>query len=256
MEKKKINWFRNAVPTMKIYGCLLCIREEQKGIRKARAAGDLEKEREYIRRACVKWSNKLMSIFGLEVNVKGRENLPTEGPVVFVANHQSYADIPVCSGIIDTIQMGYVAKADLSRIPIYKNWIKDIRSVMILRDHPRESLKAIQEGIELIEQGFSLMIFPEGTRSHGGPMKPFKKGSLRLATKPGVPIVPITISGTYRCFETQGYFKGDKVDVIIHPAIPTKDLDKHQQTELLEQVEQQISNSLAELEQKTEQDCD
>ena len=250
MKSAKIKIFRNIIPAIKIYKELFLIRKDRKKIKAALAAGDLEKEREAIKSACVTWSRALMKDFGMEVNVIGRENLPTEGPVVFVANHQSYADIPACSGTIDTIQMGYIAKNDLAKIPLYKQWILDVRSVFIKRNDARESLKAILEGISYIEQGFSLLIFPEGTRSKGGPMKEFKKGSLKLALKPEVPIVPITINGTWKCFERQGYFKGEKVDLVIHEPIPTKGLSKAEQAAIPEKVENIIRKSLEELEAK------
>lgn len=246
----KTKIFKNIIPLIKIYKCLIEISPLQKQIRAEKENGNQERERELILKASVNWGRSLLDKFGATVTVVGKENLPKKGPVVFVANHQGYGDIPVCAANLDTIQLGYISKSDLNKIPFYSKWIRDIRCVFIKREDPREALKAIQEGISLIEQGFSMLIFPEGTRSKGGPMKPFKQGSLRLATKPGVPIIPITICGTARLFEKRGYFKGEHVYMKIHPAIETRDLTKHQQKELTEQVQGVIAEGLVELEER------
>ena len=86
-----------------------------------------------------------------------------------------------------------MAKRSLGRIPVFGEWIRDIRSVFIDRDDARSSLKTMEEGIDLLKKGFSLVIYPEGTRSRGPELGEFKKGSLRLATKSGVPVVPVTL---------------------------------------------------------------
>ena len=166
---------------------------------------------------------------------------------MYVANHQGYADIIVLCAALDTIQMGFVAKQELRKVPFYGNWILAIRSVLIERDNPRESLKAISRGIDNIKQGFSMVIFPEGTRSRGPEMGEFKKGALKLATKPKVPIIPVSIDGSYHCFEETGYMKGGKVRMLIHPAVPTDSLSKEEEHELSDKVEAIIKEGLEKL---------
>ena len=79
----------------------------------------------------------MLRSFGATIDVKGRENLPTEGPVVYVCNHQGYADIIALCAALDTIQFGYVAKKELAKVPLYGDWILEVLSVLIERDHPR-----------------------------------------------------------------------------------------------------------------------
>ena len=122
-----------------------------------------------------------------------------------------------------------------------------IRSVMIQREDSRASLKAISTGIQYIEDGFSMLVFPEGTRARGGDMNPFKKGALKLATKPGVPIVPISINGTYEILEKQGYLRSAPIDIMIHPAIETKGLSRQEEKELHQQVFDIVQSGLLEL---------
>jgi len=220
-------------------------------IKKYRDIGDYEKEREQILNSTSTWGRQIMEKYRIKLNVSGLENVP-EGPVLFVSNHQGYADIPVfCAVLADKKQIGFVAKRSLGRIPVFGEWIRDIRSVFIDRDDARSSLKTMEEGIDLLKKGFSLVIYPEGTRSRGPELGEFKKGSLRLATKPGVPVVPVTVNGTYRVFEANGYVKpGAEVDFHIHPAIETKDLSKSEQAGLAESVRSVILSKLEEFQAK------
>lgn len=227
---------RNIPSVAKAVYALKFLNKYKKAIAKAKAEGNREVERENIRLAMSTWGTKFLEIAGCTLEVIGKENLPTEGPVVYMCNHQGTADIIALCAALDKIQFGYIAKEELHKLPLYGKWIERVRSVMIKRDDPREALKAINEGIELIEDGFSLMIFPEGTRSRGAAMGEFKKGSMKLATKPGVPIVPVSIEGTYKIFEEKGVLAPADVKVMIHPAIPTKDLDRQQQKELHDKV--------------------
>jgi 1-acyl-sn-glycerol-3-phosphate acyltransferase len=237
--------FLNIIPAIKLGASLTLLAKYKKGIYKARLDGDYEKERDFILKSTTTWGNHLVKIYDIDLSVTGKENLPEKGPVVFVANHQGYADIPITCATFDKFQFGYVAKDSLTKVPFYGKWIKNIRSVFIKRNDSRESLMAISEGISFIEKGFSLMIFPEGTRSKGGPVKEFKKGSLRLATKPGVPVIPVTINGTHRVFEDNGYIKnGASVKIKIHPAIETKGMSKAEANNLSEEVEKIVRSGL------------
>jgi 1-acyl-sn-glycerol-3-phosphate acyltransferase len=236
---------KNIVPAIKLYDSLKYLTEFNREISKARKTGDFEREREFILKSTTVWGNHLIKIYDIDLNVSGKENIPDRGPVVFAANHQGYADIPIACAVFDRFQFAFVAKDNLAKIPFYGPWIKQIRSVFIKRGDVRASLRAIDEGVGLIEQGFSLLIFPEGTRSRGGPVGEFKKGSLRLATKPGVPVIPVTINGTHRIFEDFGYIKsGVHVDMIIHPAMETKGMDRPAANNLSAEVEKIVKSGM------------
>ncbi|HKM28440.1 MAG TPA: lysophospholipid acyltransferase family protein [Anaerovoracaceae bacterium] len=219
-----------------------------KDIEAARQSGDTAKEREIIAAATYKWASNVTQLFDIHWHVKGLENVPPSGPVVFVANHQGYADIVAFLATIPGRQIGFVAKDGLQKAPYFGKWVKNIRGVFIKRGNPREALTSINEGIELLKQGFSLVIFPEGTRSQGGPIKTFKPGSFKLATKASVPIVPVTINGTYKIFEETGIItRGKDVDFIIHPAVETASLDRHASATLISDVENIIRAGMEKL---------
>lgn len=89
-----------------------------------------------------------------------------------------------------------------------------------------------------------MTIFPEGTRSKGGPVAEFKGGAFRAATSAKVPVVPVTIDGTWHLFEERGRIHGGTVRVVIHPPIPTAGMSRQQVRELPEQVRQQIISGM------------
>ncbi len=241
-------FFLNGLPAFKLIKALGTLQPFKSKIIKAKKLGDLEEERRQILGAESAWGRKILELFQAELTVIGKENLPEKGPVVFVSNHQGYGDIiSLCAGL-DKFQFAFIAKAELLKLPFYGEWMELIRCVPIERDDTRASLRAIEEGISLLNQGFSLLIFPEGTRSKGGEMKEFKKGSLRLATKPKVPVIPIAIDGTADLFENHGYVKnGGKVTISILPAIETKDMAREEASQLSKITEDLIREELKRL---------
>ncbi|SKC85446.1 lysophospholipid acyltransferase family protein [Maledivibacter halophilus] len=140
------------------------------------------------------WGRDLIEKSGSKVKVIGEENVPKDRPVLFVSNHQSYLDIPILLGYIDKPK-AFIAKKELSNIPLFSTWMKSLQCVFIDRSDIRQSLRAIKKGIELLKKGYSFVIFPEGTRSKDGNLMEFKPGSLKMAIKAKVPIVPVTIKG-------------------------------------------------------------
>jgi len=242
--------FKNIPAAQKILTSLVPLQGIKHRIESAHARGDLEAEKAAILDASKTWGDYLVRQFKANVEVEGRENLPQpgEGPVVYVVNHQGYADVPVLCSVLDTVQFGFLAKDVLKQIPVYGAWMNRVRSVMIKREDARASLHAIAKAIGFIEEGSSMLVFPEGTRSWGGPMNEFKPGAFKLATKPKVPIIPISICGTYTAFEEPGYFRnGQTVKLIIHEPIPTEGLTRAEEKALVAQVQGIIADGVARL---------
>lgn len=215
-------------------------------IGKYKAQGEYDLERAEIRKAEDAFADALLPKAKINLKVSGAEKVP-QGPCVFVSNHQSYWDIPMYVAAIRNKQIGFVAKEELGKIPVFGSWIADIRSVFIKRDDMRASLRAIEEGVELLKEGYSLVIFPEGTRSRSQRMDEFKKGSLRLATKAEVPVVPITINGSYKAYEEKGYVMPAQVDFHIHDPIETKGMTRKEASDLAEVVEKIVRDKLDEM---------
>ncbi len=227
------------------YRALPQLNKEKKDIYKYRESGDFEKEREHILKATSDWGKKVVKDFELDLEIVGYKNLPDKGPLLYVGNHQGYSDIPICCAVLDKVPCGYVAKKELAKTPFYGEWIENIRSITLDRGNPREAIKSMSVASDFIKDGFSMLIYPEGTRSKSSKIGEFKKGSLKLATKAGIPIVPFTISGSYKIIEEKGEFqKGQKVKFTIHKPIETKDLSKEELNQLSDKVYEIVKSGL------------
>ncbi|MGN0514563.1 MAG: lysophospholipid acyltransferase family protein [Lachnospiraceae bacterium] len=142
----------------------------------------------------------VLFITGVKTTVIGQENIPKDEAVLFVGNHRSYFDILISYPYF-TGTTGYVAKKEMEKIPLLNTWMKYVRCLFIDRDNPKEALKTIVAGIENIRKGYSVVIFPEGTRSKTDEMLPFKEGSLKIAEKTKCKIVPMVQNNTSAALE-------------------------------------------------------
>src|SRR5659263_92259 len=180
------------------------------------------------------WAKSLVHLAGGSINVTGTENLP-EDTVVFVGNHQGNFDIPLFLGFIDKPK-GFVAKIEMLKIPIVRSWMKHLNCVFMDRANIRQSVGVINEAVKLLKHGKSMIIFPEGTRSKGNHIGPFKAGSLKLAVKAGVPIVPIVLDGSFKLMEEYKRIRPATVGIHICPPISTINLTKEEISNLPERV--------------------
>jgi 1-acyl-sn-glycerol-3-phosphate acyltransferase len=177
------------------------------------------------------WAEFSIKIIKINLEVIGKEKIP-ETNCLFISNHQGYADIPILLSSVDK-NLGFVAKKEMEKIPVLSTWMKLINCVFMDRSTPREGIKSINKAIDLLKSGNSLVIFPEGTRSKSDMVSEFKKGSMKLATKSGVAVVPVTIIDSYKAYEDGG-FKKDKVNVklIFNDPIYVDKLSKEEQANL------------------------
>ena len=206
--------------------------------------GKLEERDRYVHEASTKWMLDNIKRSGSTVEVIGTENLPQNQNVVFISNHQGNFDIPLLMGYIN-VPKGFISKIEAKKIPVISQWMTLINCVFMDRSTLKGSAGAIIEGIKLIKEGHSMVIFPEGHRSKADQMQPFKAPSFKLATKTGVPIVPVTIDGSYKILEANhNRIRPAHVRLTIHPAIPTQGLSKDELAALPDQVQQIIQSAL------------
>ena len=190
------------------------------------------------------WAEHTMRIIGVDVQTKGLENIP-ESNCLFVANHQSYVDIPLILSQIDR-PIGFIAKKQLKKVPLMSFWMKKINCIFLNRESAREAVESINEGANLIRNHCSMMIFPEGTRSKSDRIGEFKKGSMKLALKSSAPIVPITICGSYRAYEQHNSFSEAKVKLIIGKPIFIDELEKEEKKNLADYIKSIIEENMNE----------
>ena len=140
---------------------------------------------------------------GCHVTVKGMENVPKDEAVLYIGNHRSYFDVVLtyvrCPGLTS-----YMAKKEVARVPLLSTWMRFLHCLFLDRKDIKQGLKTILAAIDLIKNGISVCIFPEGTRSTGPEqteLLPFHEGSFKVATKTDCLIVPMAITNTSRIFE-------------------------------------------------------
>lgn len=187
------------------------------------------------------WTKVVMKAAGAKITITGLDNIPKDTTLLVMSNHQSYFDIPLLMSTLP-FPKGFIAKKELGKWPVIRVWMKRIRCVFMDRDNMRKSAEAIVDGIKILKSGHSMVIFPEGTRSKGGPTNEFKSGSFKLATKSLVPILPVTINGTYNLREVnkKRRIKSASVHLIIHKPIYTANLSKEELIALPKRVEKVI----------------
>lgn len=191
----------------------------------------------------------VMWVLNTRMHVDGLENIPRDGiPVCFVSNHQSLLDITAVVSALH-IWAGFIAKKELSRVPLVNSWIESINCVYIDRKSPRSSIEAILRGVDNIRKGIPMFVFPEGTRSKDGRLGEFKSGSFKLATRAKAVVVPISICGTRRAFEAKQSIRPINIWISVGTPIVTAALTEEEIRNLPETVYKSIEQRYDQLTQ-------
>ncbi len=139
------------------------------------------------------WGRWFLRIGGWKVRAEGLEHLP-EGGAILVSNHQSLVDIPLLVTALHR-GVGFLAKRELGRIPLFGKAMAYAGNLFIDRDDPRDAIHLMRDAVRRIREGKLVVVFPEGTRSGDGTIGEFKPGAFYLAQKAGVPVIPVYIDG-------------------------------------------------------------
>jgi 1-acyl-sn-glycerol-3-phosphate acyltransferase len=210
-------------------------------INKLNKAGKNKEKSELINKIALKCTKKLVEITGADVVVTGTENVPLNEPVLYVGNHQCNMDIPLLFSTAPQC-MAFVAKKEMEKIPLLGYWMREQGCVFIDRENARSSLKAINQAIGNLKLGHSMAIFPEGTRSKGPQVGVFKSGSLRIAMKSGVKVIPVSIKDSYKLTRKTG--KSIPTKVSLHYSEPIDSKNFKDSNELAAAVLAQIKKYL------------
>ncbi|HYG69733.1 MAG TPA: lysophospholipid acyltransferase family protein [Anaeromyxobacteraceae bacterium] len=139
------------------------------------------------------WSPSCLWVAGARVEVNRTTPLPG-GPLIFACNHESALDIWALVASLPRI-VRFIAKIELFRMPVFGWYMRLGGHVPVDRTHRANAVASLRKAGETVRAGTSLIVFPEGTRSKDGRVKPFKKGPFVVAYEAGVPVVPVAISG-------------------------------------------------------------
>jgi 1-acyl-sn-glycerol-3-phosphate acyltransferase len=194
------------------------------------------------------WSRLFLSIAPVTYEVEGRDRLDPGRQYVFVANHLSNFDIPVLFlSIAHAIR--YMAKKELFAIPAVGSAMKRIGIIRIDRGAGPSTHASINAGVTAAkEHGYSLIVFPEGTRSRDGGLHEFKKGAFRIAIASGLDVVPVALRGTWEVWQPDHkvFFPGH-ARVRIGEPISVADLTLSDIDGLRERTHATIAKAFAEL---------
>lgn len=165
------------------------------------------------------WSRICCVLSGVRVKVKGRENISKDRSYVFTANHQGAFDIWSVYGYLNH-NFKWLMKKELESMP-FAGWACTKSGQVFVDDSNIASIRhTIEEAEKKLKDGMSLVIFPEGSRSWDGKMIPFKRGAFMLAAEFRLPVVPITIDGSFKAMPRFTYcIRPTRITLTIHPPI-------------------------------------
>ena len=196
------------------------------------------------------WGRILARASGAELSVEGLEKLDPAKRYVLVPNHASYLDIPCLLTALDTQPIRFMAKASLFKVPILGWGMLAAGFIPIDRNRSSKGKASFDLAARRIRGGNTIVIFPEGGRSHARTMKPFKHGAFLLAMKSGLPLVPIAIRGTYDVLPPSTLIiKPGRVKIVVGDPVDVSELSVKQKNELVQSTRATILEMLEQTEE-------
>jgi 1-acyl-sn-glycerol-3-phosphate acyltransferase len=195
-----------------------------------------------------RWSKDNLWLSRARVEIEGLENIDRGSPQILVANHSGLHDILSLSAYLP-IQFRWIAKKSLFRVPFMGWHMRRSGYIAIDRQNPRDAAKSIIDAAGEIRNGTNAIAFPEGTRSRTGDLGSFHSGAFALALRAAVPLVPVTLDGSFRVIvpKTLQVNPGTIIRIKIDRPIDLSAYSKNDKRKLMEDVFQVISANLAEL---------
>jgi 1-acyl-sn-glycerol-3-phosphate acyltransferase len=192
----------------------------------------------FAHRCARAWARLILKTTGVRVRVTGLEHLEPGRSYVFAANHQSIYDIPIVFASVP-YQLRIVAKQSLGRIPFMGWHLRRAGHLLVDRRNPGADI--VQKMRRLVGESSSLIVFPEGTRSVDGRIGRFKKGSFLVAIDAGLPVVPVTITGS-RHVMRKGLLtvRPGEVTLTIHPPVASAGVPREAVLPFAERIRQVV----------------
>ncbi len=185
---------------------------------------------------------------GIELTVVGGENIASDSTYLVMSNHQSLYDIPVLFVVLGK-KMRMITKSELFRVPIFGPAMREAGFIELDRSNRNRAIESLAVAKRKLQEGTSVWIAPEGTRSKTGQLGSFKKGGFALALETGWPVLPVTLDGTRDVLQAKGVrsVPGAKVTVTLHKVIDPKpyiEMGKKGREALMADVRKAIASAL------------
>jgi 1-acyl-sn-glycerol-3-phosphate acyltransferase len=186
------------------------------------------------------WARWILAASRVAVEGSGLEELDLSQPYVFMSNHQSLFDAPAIVATLP-VSFRFVAKRELVWIPVF-GWALVLgRHVIIDRGRRERCVRSLGQAAEQVRCGTNVIIFPEGTRSETDSLGAFKSGGFHLALQAGVPVLPISVSGSRRITPKKSLrIESGRIRVHYGRPIPTAGLSRDDREALKEKVREVI----------------
>lgn len=175
------------------------------------------------------FGRRVIELLDIHLDARGADQVPPGRAYVYMSNHQSHLDIPVLYATLPSPTIRMLAKTELFRIPVWGRGLRAAEFIEVDRSNHASAIRSIAYAEELVRDGVSIYLAPEGTRSRTGRIGPLKKGGFHLALATGAPIVPVAVAGTIDILPrgSRAMKPGRAVNVRIGKPIPVegRDLD-------------------------------
>lgn len=187
------------------------------------------------------WANPMWRL-----HISGETITNPRNPYMVVSNHQSLADIPLISNL--PWEMKWMGKVELFKLPII-GWMMHLSGdISVDRNNPRSGALALIKAQRYLEKHCSVIIFPEGTRTTDGRVRPFSDGAFHLAIRAKVPVLPLVVEGSRDCIPKNSWKFGKPSDIYLKilPPIETSSLSVQDVSSLRDNVRNVIMGQIAE----------
>jgi 1-acyl-sn-glycerol-3-phosphate acyltransferase len=190
------------------------------------------------------WASALSRIMGLSFSVHGAEKVVPGTSYIVTPNHQSNTDI-LALVVVLPLRFRWILKKSLLRIPLFGWALSGTGAIGIDRSNRTQSVESLRRASEKLRGGWSILIYPEGTRTFDGHLLPFKKGAFMMAVQTGIPILPVTSNGAFKVLPRGSiWFRPGHITVTIGDPIITEGLTEQDVPALMEKARAEISKSL------------
>jgi len=188
-----------------------------------------------VRRLSGTWARLMLGLARVQVSVEGATRAPA-GPAVYAANHASALDILVVFAHLP-VDFRIVHKRSLYLIPLFGWSLWLAGHIGIDRSHPFRARRSLDVAARRIREGANVFVFPEGTRTPGPDVGPFKRGSFRLAIDAGVPVVPVSLVSIRDVVPgTMLSLRPGRVTLRMHAPVPVEGRDRDDADALASEV--------------------
>jgi len=151
-------------------------------------------------RCLTQWARTSLALAGLRVHIEGQERLNPKNTYIFMPNHASFLDTLLAFAYIPC-NFRNIIKEEVFSIPLLGSVLRRSGQIPMDRKNPWKALKSLRRAADLLKEGISVVVFPEGTRTPNGEIQEFKTALFILPIRSRIPVVPVLIEGTFQALK-------------------------------------------------------